>query len=326
MFNKQKLITLHLCLNSSQLFSMSQTQVYLFTSENADNVWSESELTLILLLLTILYHLMMTRTDRMQDFKWILNSVSDVDHFSTTSIILLKHQSNFIFSEVSNSQLLISYSKYSLHDSEASAFFYTDSTVQSTSMSLSFHTFSDSAASSVRQDSYLLITLNTNQGLIQVSVNMQSASKMTAEKCKCNADVSARLHLHQKEKKSASHSLLWQCRQCRQCRQMQIDGTESTLDMQWQQSENCKDQWRNTQWCTSVYASSYTLSSSSLTVNVLNQSSFHFSTSLLTLSNESVHTFSFIFWSVSQFIAVCNCTLNQHDSAGRNTQRQNLSF
>ena len=196
---------------------MSQTQVYLFTSENADNIWSESELTFILLLLTILYHLMMIRTDRMQDFKWILNSVSDVDHFSITSIISLKYQSNFIFSEMSNSQLLISltlisvsllYSKYSLHNSEASAFFYTDSTVQSTSMSLSFHTFSDSAANSVRQDSYLLMTLNTNQGLIQVSVNVQNASKMTAEKCKCNANVSARLHLCQKEKKSVSYSLL----------------------------------------------------------------------------------------------------------------------
>lgn len=152
-------------------------------------------------------------------------------------------------------------------------------------------------ASSIGQSTYQLMTLDTDQGPIQVPVDVQAASKLADEKRKRNAGASARFRQRRKEKereasqtiakleqrirdiseesefyrverdyfRSVAYSTPGQAQLTqrppspRQRRQMQLGGGGSTIAMQWQGPEDREGQGRNTRRRTSAYAPSYAL-------------------------------------------------------------------
>ena len=152
-------------------------------------------------------------------------------------------------------------------------------------------------ASSMGQSTYQLMTLDTDQGPIQVPVDVQAASKMADEKRKRNAGASARFRQRRKEKEREASQTIAKLEQRirdiseesefyrlerdyfrslayntpgqaqltqrppspRQRRQMQLGGTGPTIGIQWQGSEDREGQGRNTRRRTSAYAPPYAL-------------------------------------------------------------------
>ncbi|KAI4126053.1 MAG: hypothetical protein LQ347_005117 [Umbilicaria vellea] len=152
-------------------------------------------------------------------------------------------------------------------------------------------------ASSLGQNTYQLMTLDTDQGPIQVPVDVQAASKMADEKRKRNAGASARFRQRRKEKEREASQTIAKLEQRirdiseesefyrverdyfrsiaystpgqaqltqrppspRQRRQMQLGGSGPTIGMQWQGAEDREGQGRNTRRRTSGYAPSYAL-------------------------------------------------------------------
>lgn len=152
-------------------------------------------------------------------------------------------------------------------------------------------------ASSMGQSTYQLMTLDTDQGPIQVPVDVQAASKMADEKRKRNAGASARFRQRRKEKEREASQTIAKLEQRirdiseesefyrferdyfrsvaysppgqaqltqrppspRQRRQMQIGGSGSMIGIQWQGSDDREGQGRNTRRRTSAYAAPYAL-------------------------------------------------------------------
>ena len=152
-------------------------------------------------------------------------------------------------------------------------------------------------ASSMGQSTYQLMTLDTDQGPIQVPVDVQAASKMADEKRKRNAGASARFRQRRKEKEREASQTIAKLEQRireiseesefyrlerdyfrsiayntpgqaqlpqrlpspRQRRQMQLGGTGPTMGIQWRGSEDREGQGRNTRRRTSAYAPPYAL-------------------------------------------------------------------
>ena len=167
--------------------------------------------------------------------------------------------------------------------------------------------------SSMGQNTYQLMTLDTDQGPIQVPVDVQAASKMADEKRKRNAGASARFRQRRKEKEREASQTIAKLEQRirdisdeseyyrlerdyfrsvaynasgqaqlaqrppspRQRRQVQIGGTGSTIGTQWQGSEDREGQGRNTRRRTSAYAPPYALPPPPPTANVPNQPSVY---------------------------------------------------
>lgn len=152
-------------------------------------------------------------------------------------------------------------------------------------------------ASSLGQSTYQMMTLDTDQGPIQVPVDVQAASKMADEKRKRNAGASARFRQRRKEKEREASQTIAKLEQRireiseesefyrlerdyfrslaynmpgqpqlaqrppspRQRRQMQLGDAGSTIGIQWQGTEDREGQGRNTRRRTNAYAPPYAL-------------------------------------------------------------------